>query len=371
MKNKYRIIFVLGSISQPRCIKRIKSFLSHGFDIEIFGFDRGKYNQNAVIDGKKINIVGNKEDGKKYFKKFVQTNQIISRIVKEHNKSNTIFYSFGFVETLLLKIHGVRNYIYEISDILYGYKRFKYLRWFLKAIDKCLIKKSLLTVLTSEGFSNYLFKGKTFNNIIIQHNRVDSSFKTIPRIPKETSTVNDKLVFSFVGAFRSPETILRFARIIGENYPNYQFSFYGDSKLTEEVIQISEKFENVNYYGAFKSPDDLSAIYEKTDVIISCYDTKDLNERILEPNKLYEALFFMKPIIVSSNTFLSERVKKFGCGYSIDATNDNNIISFLNSINQKDLKTKSLNIQKVDLDEIIDDNAEKIVSFISQISKQN
>ena len=58
MKDRIRIIFILGSISQPRVIKRIKSFVDNGFEVEVYGFDRNKYNVNAEIEGVNINIVG-------------------------------------------------------------------------------------------------------------------------------------------------------------------------------------------------------------------------------------------------------------------------------------------------------------------------
>ena len=59
----------------------------------------------------------------------------------------------------------------------------------------------------------------------------------------------DSLNFSYVGAFRSPNTIFRFARIIGEKYPNHQFHFYGDSIFRNEVIEIANSFDNVKYHG--------------------------------------------------------------------------------------------------------------------------
>ena len=52
--NKPKIVFILTSISQPRCIKRVKSFINSGFEVKIYGFDRGAYNENANIDGHEI-----------------------------------------------------------------------------------------------------------------------------------------------------------------------------------------------------------------------------------------------------------------------------------------------------------------------------
>ena len=58
MKRKRKIVFIIGSISQPRVIKRINSFINSGYEVEIYGFEVVKYNINAEIKGAKINIVG-------------------------------------------------------------------------------------------------------------------------------------------------------------------------------------------------------------------------------------------------------------------------------------------------------------------------
>lgn len=205
-----------------------------------------------------------------------------------------------------------------------------------KYVDKWIISKSYKTIFTSEGFLHYLYGTKKIDNIITQPNRVSPFFKTINRkcLCKKD---NEGVVFSYVGAFRYPNTVFRFAEIIGEKYPQHKFYFYGDSSLTYLAKELANKYANVRYFGKFRSPDDLEKIYSSIDVVIACYDTKGINEQIAEPNKLYEAICFCKPIIVSEGTFLSEKVKKMGVGYSIKADDNQCICKFLDSINYKDL----------------------------------
>ena len=66
---KIKILFLLTSISQPRCIKRVKSFIKAGFDVKIYGFDRGSYNENANIEGHEIVVLGKQKNGTGYFSK--------------------------------------------------------------------------------------------------------------------------------------------------------------------------------------------------------------------------------------------------------------------------------------------------------------
>jgi glycosyltransferase involved in cell wall biosynthesis len=366
--NKPLVVFLLESISQPRCIKRINSFIANGYDVEIYGIDRGKYNVNAVVEGKKIQIIGKQVDGKKHLLKFFNNQTELKRIIKKYDSDKTIFYSFGLALTLSLKLNGCKYYIYEIADILYGYKKFNSLRWLLKYIDKRLINKSILTILTSAGFGNFLFQKKWPENIIVQPNKLNPVFEKLKR-PVVKKMTNEKLVFSYVGAFRYPNTIFRFAKIVGDKYTQHQFHFYGDSILTPEVIKLSNAYKNIKYFGPFKNPDDLSSIYENIDIVVASYDIQSLNERIAEPNKLYESLYFQKPIVVSKNTFLAERVNDFGCGFAIDASKDEAIISFIESLNTEKLKEINSNISKISFDEIIDDNSAKIISYLEELLK--
>jgi succinoglycan biosynthesis protein ExoL len=369
MKNK-KIVFLLGSTTAIYSYKRINGFISRGFDIEIYGIARENENLNSNIHGKKIQVIGKQEDGKQYVKKFFQNQAAIKKIIKIYDPDKTIFYSFGFALTLSLKLNNAKNYIYEISDILYGYNKFNSVSWIFKAIDKYLTKKSFLTVLTSEGFGDFLFGQKWPNNIIIQPNRLHPDFLNKQRPKKEqTNSSIQHLKFSYVGAFRSPNTIFRFAKIIGKKYPQHEFHFYGDSQLTNEVIKLSETYNNIKYFGPFKNPDDLSKIYSNIDIIVACYDVENLNERILEPNKLYEALYFNKPIVVSKNTFLSKKVKTLGCGFEIDASKDESITYFINSLTDIKLNEIYKNIQKIELEETIDDNSKKIIHYIEENCK--
>lgn len=365
--NSLKIVFILDSISQPRCIKRIKSFISHGFDVDVYGINRNKYNINAEIKDVKINIIGNQHEGKHYFSKFFNNNKEIRCLLNKYKYKNVIFYCFGMPLTYSMYLNGSKNYIYEIADILYGYKKFDKLRWLIKKLDILLIRKSILTVLTSEGFAKYFFKKESPQNVIIQPNKLDPSFSDF-KITQNTLRKNaSSLVFSFIGGFRSPNTIFRFAKIIGDKYPEHQFHFYGGSSMTKDLIELSESFKNIKYFGAFKNPEDLYKIYSKIDIVLACYDTADFNERILEPNKLYESLYFKKPIIVSEDTFLAERVNTLGCGFVINATNDESIITFIDSLTIENLKSIYRNIEKIGLDEVIDDNSKNIVQFIESV----
>ena len=151
---------------------------------------------------------------------------------------------------------------------------------------------------------------------------------------------------------------MRFARVIGREFPQHEFHFWGDVEREDYIDEETRAYKNVFVHGRFKNPNDLMKIYEQTDVSIVCYDTVSGNVRIAEPNKIYESIFFETPIVVSSGTFLADRVKEFGIGYDIDASKDKEIISFLNRIDVKSIESIILRMKSIPWQSVVDDSSE-------------
>ena len=110
----------------------------------------------------------------------------------------------------------------------------------------------------------------------------------------------------------------------------------------------------MHYHGKFKSPEDLSKIYENLNLVVACYDNASLNEQIAEPNKLYESLFFCKPIIVSPKTYLSKRVQGLRCGFVVDANEQNSVNDFIANLSTDEVNRLSENELSTPLSEIVD-----------------
>lgn len=364
MENKH-IVFISPSLSQPRCIKRVSSFFNAGCSCDVYGYERGNYDVNKYPEGVKVTVLSKLEDGTNYVSKLKSAYHDVKKIIKTYRNTDTLFYSFSMQHAMIFRLFRVK-YIYEISDILYAYPQFmRYLRIF-KWIDKRLIKGSYKTVMTSGGF--YEFYGLKLNKIIVIPNKVSPILESIGSREHVVIT-KDKIRFAFVGGIRY-ESVARFARVIGEKFPQHSFSFYGAcSPAVKKIINfdaIIEKYENVDYHGVFKSPNDLPSIYENVDVVIACYDVNSLNERLAEPNKLYEAMYFCKPIVVSDGIFLGDRVKELQCGYAIDASSEESIYRFISSLKEEDIDSISEHEFSMPLSEMVDDTDQQIPELLKE-----
>ncbi len=343
-----RFIFLVPALSQPRCIKRISSIFNMGYVCDVYGYKRGKYDVNNYPPEITINVLSTIND-RDYIRKALKGWKDLSLVVSSNKGDDVVFYAFGFFQAFVCALKG-EKYIYEISDVFYAYPRLSKIKWILKLIDKQLINKASLTIMTSGGFQD--FYGMNNENILIVPNKVSERLLSIPRKPL-TDNLN-ALRFGFVGSIKY-DSIFRFAEVIGEHFPNNRFDFYGSAvgRIKDKVDRIVSRYSNIVYHGVYKNPEDLEGIYSNIDIVVACYDINSENERIAEPNKLYESLYFCKPIVVSDGIYLARRVKELGCGYTIDASSKENIKSFVDSLKLSELVEISHREQEMLVDDIV------------------
>jgi succinoglycan biosynthesis protein ExoL len=308
------INILLNSVSDAHSIKRVSDFKANGFEVHAYGFLR---EGESAPDGD-IEIIGSFPNSLSYTKRTGIYRKAIKKLFTDYPDNGEVWYYLGLdVALFATLVDSHRQYIYEECDLVQTYLPGKTLRSIFEWIDKRIIRKSLLTVFTSEGFK--LFHYSSINlapkNIIIAHNKLSPSIKDIPIVPK-TKFDPEHLRFSFVGGIRY-DSLLSVANFISTQFPNHEFHFYGfvSPKIPKEKLPQQP---NILYHGRFKSPDDLPEIYSKTDILVCTYDTREENVKYAEPNKLYEALYFRCPILVSSGTFLAQEVKQMHIGYSVD-----------------------------------------------------
>lgn len=355
------IVFIALQLSQPRCIKRIKAIYDAGFQVKVYGFDSGLYNETLNNLPFPVERVIKRDKNQNKRQKLKRLSSDIVQIIKE-NKKESIFYLFGYEIASIAWLRGCRNFIYEEADVTAARINNALIRNLLLAFDRLIIKRSYRTVLTSGGFVSYIFPNiKPQGKFIMLPNKLSPYFdaeKKLRVIPKSIDIKHIK--FGFIGLIRYPNTIVRFARVIGREFPNHEFHFWGDSEREDFIDQETRGYQNVFIHGCFKNPDDLMKIYAQTDISIVCYDTQSGNVRIAEPNKIYESIFFETPIVVSSDTYLAKRVKEYGIGYDIDARKDEEIVKFVKSIEEKSIESIISRIRTIPWQSVVDDSSKLI-----------
>lgn len=336
------------SLEQPRIVKRIVE-KSHDFKrIHVLGFKRSihsvkNYSLIEELPNVELTFVASFHDSK-YINRFGAYLKLLFLLYSKYGIRKKSIYAFGMDLRIISALMINKKVQYEISDILWLYKK-PSVRFVLASIDKLLARRSDKVIFTSKGF--YL---KHYNNSVKPENTVinENKFKSYGKVSPVDSIRVDKLRVAYIGAFRYAGIIDALLNVVSDN-KNIELNFYGDgnSGIVDRMKNSASIYNNINYNGPFKNPDDLGRIYANNNLNFVVYDNSLENEQVAMPNKYYESGFFNIPIVCATNTYVGQRVVENGMGW-ITGTNEEEIAGFLNSIKINDLEHYHDKIKKLD-----------------------
>lgn len=353
-----KIVFIINSISAQRCIKRIEEFIANGYEVDVYGFSRNmdihiKY-ENFII-----NQIGSFNNNTSFINRMPILMKGIKGVLRKYKKNkDVIFYLFQLDIALVFRLLcNNKRYFYEESDLMHTYINNSIIKLSLEYIDKRIIKESLISIFTSEGFLNYHYGKEWPDNVYILPNKLNTRIEKINSMPKQ-GIKYDKLKIGFVG-FPRYKSVINFIKVYCSNFPNHEFHVFGELTETfKDEFDILSQYKNCFFHGGFNNPDDLPNIYSKIDLVLSTYDVEFENVRYAEPNKIYEAIYFNTPIIVSKGTFLEDKVNNLGIGFGVNACDESEIISFIKELNSTRLEPAIKACQKISKKECLNINTD-------------
>lgn len=355
-----KVVFIVRTMV-PRVDKRIKEFIANGYDVDVYGFEF----DNVKIDNSKNNAyyynvlatIPNFPHQLSYKERMILFYKKIKEVINKYDEKKTLFYFFTINTSFITLFMHKILFVNEESDMLFDRSKNPIVRKLIIWANKRIVKKSYRTVMTSQGFADFYYGDKIPANIVIIPNKVSAACLNLPTVEKQPFDVNH-IKFAFTGNARY-NSIFNMCKVVGEYFPQHEFHFYGTlNYFTEEQKQAVVKYKNVTVHGPFKNPDDLPEIYSKIDFVISTYDSAGVNVQYAESNKIYEAMFFETPIIVSTNTILEKKVKQFNMGYAVDALDDKEVKRVINSINEEKYKEFRCSLKSIEKKESVNNNSD-------------
>lgn len=345
-----QVNFILSSINDYHYLKRVNEFIENGFSVKVFGFRRkGMALPTVSFPIEELGEIACKN----YFDRLRLFHKAIKSIAKK--KLEGLFF-YSSLDIALFATHYIKSpYIYEVCDLTELTINNWFIRKFLIIENKRIVNHSKKTIITSEGFLD--FWGKIdLEKISLIPNKVSLD---CPQPLPQRKCFNENLIdIGFVGVIRF-ETILNFVEEV-KNKPHINMHLFGifskEDEAAKKIMDVAENCENIIYHGPFKNPSDLPSIYQKLDLVLCTYPPTP-GVIYAEPNKLYEAIYFRCPIIVSEGTFLGGKVKRLDVGYVIDATNSSSILKFISSFSESDYKRKVDACESIPRSNCLNDNS--------------
>ena len=265
-------------------------------EIDVIVWDRK--NENECLEGAKL-ITYNKalDDKKNKIVKFIYMGSY-ARFVKKSLATKKYDYVISLTTVLgfFLSDYLIKNYykryIIDIRDYSYEHISFYY-----KKMTKVL-ESSMLNIISSPSYKKFL----PDKEYLVSHNM---NFKDVGdfvfHVKKEKP-----LTIGFVGLIRYATEFKKVLLSI-KNDDRFFFEFYGDGEDEYLLKKYCEEnnIKNVMFNGKFL-PEQKNHIYENVDIVYNCYGNDTINVKYALSNKLYEAFYYKKPILVNEFTSMEE-----------------------------------------------------------------
>jgi len=309
------IIFLLNVRYAPYIDKYIKVLEENGKEFEIIYWDRldspdASENLNTQVFKYSSNL--NKSKLLK-IKDFYAFRKFVINVINEKKYEKVIVLTTltGILLSDILLKRYKGKYILDIRD--YTFERNGIYKYILKKI----VKYSHLTAISSRGFLNFLPKGDKY---VITHNFQDGDIeknKNISRKNIERSLIN----LDFLGSIRHFELDSKIVELFSKD-TRFSLGYHGDGPHAEKFKNfINENSYDVRLTGRYdaKAKND---ILNTVDIINGYYDGKDFVNKYAISNKFYDCIIYRIPILVNSDVYLGELVKKNNLGIVVNLNED-------------------------------------------------
>ncbi len=332
--------------SQPRFIKRINKYLKDGYDVTVASFEREYLSKNELPESIRYISLGVVE-AKQYHKRIFNIVKAYFTLIRFTNKRIDLYVLSQDMLVISLFLPK-KLWLFEIGDVRVINNRI--INKIYKIIQSKILKKVDQIIVTSPKFKEYVQAsfGVHKNNIKIVENKMSRSVFPANNQGDYKTIQDSNFTLGIIGLFRY-ENIIHLLESYRELQPKFNIQIWGTGPLKSEM---SKYFvcEKINYNGEFKYPDDLRNIYNQISISFVMYDNRDLNVRLALPNKLYESLYFKKPMIVSDNTFLGEKVNELDVGICWDQSDMVGLVQYLDSKEFiQEYNNYELSFNKIDL----------------------
>ena len=230
---------------------------------------------------------------------------------------DTAFFSCGIVK------RKNEKFIFDIFDFLYD----RPTSFFQKCVKKAqykIINKADATIICTEERKQQI-SGSKPRNLTVIHNTPSKYQITDVSVEFNCS---DKVRLVYVGILQDYRLLKEIVEAVSES-DSIELHIGGFGKYESFIQSMSEKFNNIYFYGLMSYSDTL-ALENKCDIMLAIYDPSIDNHFYAAPNKFYESLMLGKPVIMVKNTGMSGVVSQNDIGVLIDYSKE----SFISGVNE-------------------------------------
>lgn len=278
-------------------------------------------------------------------------------------------------------ISGSRSRIfYEVLDIRGVMQRKDMFGWTFRLIERWALKQQDGLIVSSPAYvsqyfkptQNYHGRWALLENKLFDNGRLGAR-PEIQRNGGQKENQHAPWVLGWFGTLRCNRTLQILETMAETMGQNVKIMIAGVPRLIGErrMQAFVDAHSNVEFWGRYKSPDDLSQMYSKVD-FIWCGDTAmagdpfDQNPKWLLLNRLYEGPYFGVPVITVEGTQNAMKARAEGLGWILEHPVGESLVTFLNNISVSEYRRKVVDLLQIPSSSFCDDGAD-IAKVLGQL----
>ncbi len=344
-----RILAILPLLGDPRHSKRISMLQEYGFAVQVAAFERDSH--SGRMPDCPAESLGKIAHGR-YLQRIPRILAALPALRRAMKRSHAA-YAFGPDMALMALVAGLglgRPVVVETADIREVQVAPGLMGRLVRMIDRCLVNSCSLLVATTPAFIEVYYRRWLRASVpaMVIENKVESSFaqEMIAEGIKSSLAgrpLRDRpLRIGYFGNLRC-EWSWRVLKGFAESRPrDVEVVLAGFPMNPVDLPQQAARYDNIEYLGEFRSPQDLPALYSSVDLVWACYQPlgpNDWNLRWARPNRFYESCLFQVPIISRAGSCDAVDVARYGIGLIIEDEDVVAVVDRLCSIVPDDLET--------------------------------
>ena len=347
------IVFLMPTATHPRFIKRIKSAKKCFDRVVVFSYIRDRNNYGSMLDGVDFHPLPKVKDGNYLLRPFHLARSIIkvASFIRKEGLVVNCAYAFN-LETAYIGgvVFGWSKMCLEVGDLVST--KLNLLRRPYKITERFVLKSVHRVIVTSDAYLDFwekVYKVKVKHKAVVIENKLDSSILNLHADDASDTPIsasNAKLRIGLIGVLRYRQ-IEYLINAVTSRPESLELHVWGVGDYAPVLQKIADEHTNINFYGSFSNPSDLPSIYNSIHLNFVMYDTAIENVRLALPNKLYESLYFNKPMVVSHDTELCRQVSLHDAGFCVQDTPDA-ILEFFSNIDRQSVEQLAEGLSRAD-----------------------
>jgi succinoglycan biosynthesis protein ExoL len=363
-----RIVFFGHDLNESTIRKRANEFLSLGSKVTGFMFSRRREKRRAEPGWQNFEL-GLTDDGY-YGRRIIQLCSALGVLWRNRRvlRDADVLYARNIDMLALaaagkLLVRAKAPIAYEALDVHPAFTETGLKARLLRFAERRLLARSSLLIVSSPVFIDRYFrpvqnyKGPHF---LLENKLGSAAGELINSRSSRSAPIAPPWIIGWFGVIRCQRSIEILTKLASELPQSVIVHIRGlpseRDGITDDLLkELSTKFANIKYFGAYQSPRDLVEIYSTIHLAWAVdFSASGANSDWLIPNRLYEGGINGVPAVARRGTATGDIVERRSIGWCLEEPFESNLATFIATLDCDTYSRASAHILSMDRSAFVD-----------------